>query len=35
MYFYTYSSGTDFRTIDVVIDSEGFIISAEAHQEFQ
>lgn len=35
VYFYTYSLGTDFRTIDVVIDSEGFIIPAEAHQEFQ
>lgn len=35
MYFYTYSSVVDFTPIDVVIDSEGFIIPAKADQEFQ
>lgn len=35
VYFYTYSSAVDFSPIDVVIDSEGFIIPAKADQEFQ
>lgn len=35
LYFYTYSSAADFRPIDVVIDSDGFIIPAKADQEFQ
>lgn len=35
LYFCTYSSAADFRPIDVVIDSDGFIIPAKADQEFQ
>lgn len=35
VYFYTYSSAADFSPIDVIIDSDGFIIPAKADEEFQ
>lgn len=35
VHFYTYSSAAYFSAIDVVIDSDGFIIPAKPDEEFQ